>query len=200
MATAAQAPTTPPTPDPVDRYLAQRAATNRANSLHSTGPRTEPGKQRSSLNALRHRLTARTAVLPTEDPKPTSATSSNLSTSTNPPPPPKLNWSTKSPTPPGASTASRSSKPNCSPKTPTPNPKSRSSPRLDCTARGSPANSKKPSINSATSRKNAAAWSAASSPKPPKSSYAISAKNLPGSRQTMASFFQNNKSSSTHAN
>jgi hypothetical protein len=26
-----------------------RAATNRANSLHSTGPRTEPGKQRSSL-------------------------------------------------------------------------------------------------------------------------------------------------------
>jgi hypothetical protein len=48
---------------------AQRAATNRANSLHSTGPRTEPGKQRSSRNALRHGLTARTAVLPTEDPE-----------------------------------------------------------------------------------------------------------------------------------
>ncbi len=48
---------------------AQRAATNRANSLHSTGPRTGPGKQRSSLNALRHGLTARTAVLPTEDPE-----------------------------------------------------------------------------------------------------------------------------------
>ena len=46
-----------------------RAATNRANSLHSTGPRTEPGKQRSSHNALRHGLTARTAVLPTEDPE-----------------------------------------------------------------------------------------------------------------------------------
>jgi hypothetical protein len=45
-----------------------RAAANRANSLHSTGPRTESGKQRSSLNALRHGLTARTAVLPTEDP------------------------------------------------------------------------------------------------------------------------------------
>jgi hypothetical protein len=47
----------------------QRAATNRANSQHSTGPRTEPGKQRSSRNALRHGLTARTAVLPTEDPE-----------------------------------------------------------------------------------------------------------------------------------
>ena len=45
-----------------------RAAINRANSRHSTGPRTESGKQRSSLNALRHGLTAPTAVLPTEDP------------------------------------------------------------------------------------------------------------------------------------
>jgi hypothetical protein len=45
----------------------RRAATNRANSLHSTGPRTESGKQRSSQNALGHGLTARTAVLPTED-------------------------------------------------------------------------------------------------------------------------------------
>jgi hypothetical protein len=46
----------------------QRAAVNRANAQHSTGPRTDAGKQRSSLNALRHGLTARTAVLPTEDP------------------------------------------------------------------------------------------------------------------------------------
>src|SRR5580704_1543821 len=80
MATAAQAPATPTT-DPIERWLArrsacpqpgaeaQRAATNRANSAHSTGPRTESGKQRSSLNALRHGLTARTAVLPTEDPE-----------------------------------------------------------------------------------------------------------------------------------
>ncbi len=45
-----------------------RAAINRANSAHSTGPRTESGKRRSSLNALSHGLTARTAVLPTEDP------------------------------------------------------------------------------------------------------------------------------------
>ncbi len=47
---------------------ARRADVNRANSAHSTGPRTESGKQRSSLNALSHGLTARTAVLPTEDP------------------------------------------------------------------------------------------------------------------------------------
>jgi len=69
MATAAQAPATPPSTDPVQRYLAQRAATNHANSLHSTGPRTDAGKQHSSQNALRHGLTARTAVLPTEDPE-----------------------------------------------------------------------------------------------------------------------------------
>ena len=81
MATAAQAPATPTPTDPVERWLArrsscpqpdaeaQRAATNRANSQHSTGPRTEAGKQRSSRNALRHGLSAQTAVLPTEDPE-----------------------------------------------------------------------------------------------------------------------------------
>ncbi len=45
-----------------------RAAINRANSQHSTGPRTDPGKQRSSLNALRHGLTAASPVLLSEDP------------------------------------------------------------------------------------------------------------------------------------
>ncbi len=44
-----------------------RTEINRANSEHSTGPITEAGKQRSSLNALRHGLTAQTVVLPTED-------------------------------------------------------------------------------------------------------------------------------------
>jgi hypothetical protein len=44
-----------------------RTAINRANSRHSTGPRTDSGKQRSSLNALRHGLTAASAVLPSED-------------------------------------------------------------------------------------------------------------------------------------
>lgn len=44
-----------------------RAAVNRENSLQSTGPITEAGKQRSSLNALRHGLTGQVVVLPTED-------------------------------------------------------------------------------------------------------------------------------------
>ncbi len=47
----------------------RRAAINRANSTHSTGPRTEQGKQRSSRNALSHGLSAQTAVLPIEDPE-----------------------------------------------------------------------------------------------------------------------------------
>jgi hypothetical protein len=80
-----QTPTTLPIPTPcyfqieapimsatatiqIDHSTIDRAAINRANSEHSTGPRTDAGKQRSSLNALRHGLTAQTAVLPTEDP------------------------------------------------------------------------------------------------------------------------------------
>jgi hypothetical protein len=37
---------------------------NRANAQKSTGPKTEPGKQRSSLNATRHGLTGQVLVLP----------------------------------------------------------------------------------------------------------------------------------------
>jgi hypothetical protein len=40
---------------------------NRANAKHSTGPKTQAGKQRSSLNALRHGLTGQTIVLPSDD-------------------------------------------------------------------------------------------------------------------------------------
>lgn len=52
----------------LDYTTPDRSATNRANSAHSTGPRTDAGKQRSAQNALTHGLTARTAVLPSEDP------------------------------------------------------------------------------------------------------------------------------------
>jgi hypothetical protein len=44
-----------------------RASINRENARRSTGPRTGPGKQRSSMNALRHGLTGQTVVLPSED-------------------------------------------------------------------------------------------------------------------------------------
>ena len=44
-----------------------RTKINRANSQHSTGPKTEAGKQRSSLNALRHGLSGQIVVMPTED-------------------------------------------------------------------------------------------------------------------------------------
>jgi hypothetical protein len=40
---------------------------NRANAQHSTGPKTEAGKQRSSQNALRHGLTSQIVVMPNED-------------------------------------------------------------------------------------------------------------------------------------
>jgi hypothetical protein len=44
-----------------------RNQTNKENAKHSTGPKTKAGKQRSSLNALRHGLTGQLVVMPTED-------------------------------------------------------------------------------------------------------------------------------------
>jgi hypothetical protein len=44
-----------------------RTEINRNNAQHSTGPKTEAGKQRSALNALRHGLTGQIIVLPAED-------------------------------------------------------------------------------------------------------------------------------------
>src|SRR6266849_6001973 len=46
---------------------AARTARNRANAAHSTGPKTEAGKMRSSLSAYRHGLTGQTIILPAED-------------------------------------------------------------------------------------------------------------------------------------
>jgi hypothetical protein len=44
-----------------------RAQINRANAQHSTGPKSEAGKKKSSLNALRHGLTGQIVVMPAED-------------------------------------------------------------------------------------------------------------------------------------
>jgi hypothetical protein len=45
----------------------QRLEANRRNALRSTGPKTEHGKQRSRVNAVRHGLTAETVVGGLED-------------------------------------------------------------------------------------------------------------------------------------
>jgi len=45
-----------------------RNIANINNAQHSTGPRTEEGKAASSLNSLKHGLTAKTVLLPGEDP------------------------------------------------------------------------------------------------------------------------------------
>jgi hypothetical protein len=44
-----------------------KLAANQANAQLSTGPRTEAGKQISSLNALKTALTGKTVLLPTDD-------------------------------------------------------------------------------------------------------------------------------------
>ena len=44
-----------------------RRRINRANAQYSTGPKTKAGKQKSSLNALRHGLTGQIVVMPAED-------------------------------------------------------------------------------------------------------------------------------------
>jgi len=49
------------------RAALNRAAINRANAQQSTGPNTEEGKRRAALNALKHGLSARTTLLPSED-------------------------------------------------------------------------------------------------------------------------------------
>jgi len=60
-------PTTPIEIVYVDPQPGRRAAANRANARHSTGPRTAQGKINASRNAVTHGLTSRTALLVTED-------------------------------------------------------------------------------------------------------------------------------------
>ena len=56
----------------------KQIAANRANAGKSTGPRTPRGKEKSSLNAVRHGLTAQSSVLPGEDPAQLEALSDSL--------------------------------------------------------------------------------------------------------------------------
>ena len=46
----------------------KKIASNRLNAERSTGPKTYDGKNISKYNGMVHGLTARTAVIPTEDP------------------------------------------------------------------------------------------------------------------------------------
>ncbi len=46
---------------------AAQITANQANAQSSTGPRTENGKSRSRMNALRHGVTSQLVVLPTDD-------------------------------------------------------------------------------------------------------------------------------------
>ena len=47
--------------------MSANSEVNKANAQHSTGPKSEAGKQRSALNALRHGLTSQIVVMPSED-------------------------------------------------------------------------------------------------------------------------------------
>src|SRR6266498_3427111 len=75
-----------------DSLTALRAARNRQNAQHSTGPRTKQGKSRSAQNARTHGLSANTPPTAVPVPDPTA----NLAYTTlkqelleeHPPPPP----------------------------------------------------------------------------------------------------------------
>ena len=61
-------PTPGPAPTAAPRPISpKRLEANRRNAKHSTGPRTEEGKQRSRLNAGRHFLTGQVEILPDEE-------------------------------------------------------------------------------------------------------------------------------------
>ena len=55
-------------PLPADEFRPSRAEINRANSQHSTGPRTAEGKANSKGNSFKHGLYSTELVLPDEDP------------------------------------------------------------------------------------------------------------------------------------
>ena len=62
---AAATPTVPP-PEPPSANPRTRAEINRENATHSSGPRTEAGKAKSSMNPLKHGFCAAFSILPSE--------------------------------------------------------------------------------------------------------------------------------------
>jgi hypothetical protein len=57
-----------PISEPPPSHISEAQLTaNRANAQHSTGATTEAGKAKSSMNALKHGLTGKTVLLPTDD-------------------------------------------------------------------------------------------------------------------------------------
>jgi hypothetical protein len=58
--------------------MSSRLISNRANSKQSTGPRTEPGKDRAKYNATLHGLTGKQVVIYGEDPAQFEALRSDL--------------------------------------------------------------------------------------------------------------------------
>ena len=63
---------------------AAQIAANQKNSQLSTGPTSEAGKAKSSLNAVKSGLTGRTVLLPTDDAASTKHTSPNSPPPTRP--------------------------------------------------------------------------------------------------------------------
>ena len=61
-----------------------RTRANRVNAKKSTGPRSEPGRRRASLNRLLHGLRASTPVLPGEDPNEFEALMKRVTTDVQP--------------------------------------------------------------------------------------------------------------------
>ena len=47
----------------------QRLEANRANAKRSAGPKTEPGKARSKINAMRHGISAQAILIEGEYPR-----------------------------------------------------------------------------------------------------------------------------------
>ena len=174
-----------------------RASINRANSQHSTGPRSAAGKQRSSLNATTHGLTSQSPVLASEDLAAYQLHCRQFLDEYQPATPTENQLTQEI-----ADTAWRLNRipllesallsQDPSPQTLIP-----SWPPSACTASDSPASSKKPSSNSARSKPSAANYKSASSSVPQLSWNSINTKGFRTTRPSMASFFQKTKSKPT---